>query len=112
MVVARAATEDAADPFGRVGERLLEPAVEGAPEERAGDVLGRDLEERIDPRLDRPLAEEIAAEGVNRADPRLLELGSAASRCAAAGESGATASAHPLDLGAETELQPRRRRAR
>ena len=53
---------------------LLEPAIEGAPEEIAGDVLGRDLEERIDAGLDRPLAQQIAAERVDGADARLLEL--------------------------------------
>ncbi len=42
--------------------------------EKIGDVTWRDREERVDARLDRSLAEEVGAEGVDRPDARLLEL--------------------------------------
>src|SRR4029453_17440322 len=56
------------------GELALEPAIEDAREVTTGDVLGGDLEARIHPRLDGPLAEQLRAEGVDGADPRNLEL--------------------------------------
>ena len=73
-VEALAPAQQAAQALARRAERLLEPAIESAFEEFAGDVVGCDLEHRIDARLDRPLAQQIGAERMNRADARLLEL--------------------------------------
>ncbi len=58
----------------RSGERMLEPAVERGIEEPALDFVRRDLEHRVDARRDRPLAQQVGAEGMNRADVRLLEF--------------------------------------
>ena len=55
-------------------EGLLEPSIERRVEQFARNVLGRDFEHRIDARLDRPLAQQIGAERMNRADTRLFEL--------------------------------------
>src|SRR5262249_41270188 len=61
-------------PGGGILELEVEPPVERAIEELAGDVLRRHLEERIDAGLDRALAEQVGAERVDGPDPRLLEL--------------------------------------
>ena len=53
---------------------LLEPAPERLVEEAGRRGLGQHLEQRIDAGLDRPLAQQIGAEAVDRADVRLLEL--------------------------------------
>ena len=56
------------------GELCLEPAIEDPCEEPTGDVVGSDLELRVDPRLDGSLAQQLRTEGVDRADARRLEL--------------------------------------
>src|SRR5262249_23570906 len=48
-------------------ELTLEPQVERLCEEGIGRLTRRDLEERIDTRLDGPLAQDVRAERVNRA---------------------------------------------
>src|SRR5262249_21160101 len=57
-----------------LGELALKPAIEDAAEQASCDVLGRDLELRIDPGLHRPLAEQLGAERVDGADAGHLEL--------------------------------------
>ena len=64
-----------ADTVGGVAERGLEPKVEALREEPLRFRLGQDLEPRIDPRLDRPLVQDIGAEPVDGANLRLLEVG-------------------------------------
>ena len=59
--------------FGRILQRLLEPGAEGARVQPVGLRLGQHGEERIDARLDRPLAEQFRAEAVDGVDVRLLE---------------------------------------
>ena len=56
------------------GELRLEPAIEDPSEEPTRDVVGSDLELRIDPRLDRSLAQELRTEGVDGSDASRLEL--------------------------------------
>ncbi len=79
-VEALAPAQEAAQALARRGERLLEPAIEGALEQFAGHVVGRDLEHRIDARLDRTLAQQVGAKRMDRADARLLELGERAGK--------------------------------
>src|SRR5205807_167862 len=67
-------SEDATNPDTRMIELRLEPAREGAREEHARHVVGRDAEERVHAGFDRPLAQQLGAEGVNGADARGLEL--------------------------------------
>ena len=43
-------------------------------EQPLGLALGEHAEDRIDARLDRPLAQQVGAEPVNRADMRLFEV--------------------------------------
>jgi len=59
-LVAGAPAEDAAHRLPGIRQLLLEPAVEGAVEEALGHVPRRHREERVDARLDRPLAEQSA----------------------------------------------------
>ena len=105
-VLAGAAAEDAPHAGSRIGEHRFEPAVVGAVEEHAGDVVGRHLEERVDARLDRPLAQQVGAEGVDRPDPCLLELrqrvGEEPARLRGTAR---VVAAGLLDVGAETQLQ-------
>ena len=111
-VLAGAAAEDAPDAGSRVGEHGLEPAVEGAVEERAGDVVRRHLEERVDAGLDRPLAQEVGAEGVDRPDARLLQLRERAGEELARLGRATRLLPRAFDLAAEPELQLARRRVR
>ncbi len=105
VLVARRPPQDAAHAFGRIGERALEPAIERAPEELAGDVVGCDLEERVDARLDRTLAQQVAAERMDRADPRLLELRQRLVQTAAGLRRGLGRLPGALDLGAQPKLE-------
>src|SRR5262249_50953582 len=94
----------------RVGELVLEPALEDAREVTARDVLGRHLESRIHPGLDGSLAQQLGTEGVNGPDARHLELGKRVLEPPAVlGRSGRVLSL-ALDRGAEAELQLTRRR--
>ena len=89
-------------PSGGSARTRLEPALESLVGKSLGLVLGSNLEQRIDPGLDRPLAEKIAAEGVDRADAReleFLERASSRSRC-----SRRCFRSGPLDLAAEAQL--------
>ena len=61
-------------PGGGIRELFLEPAFEDPAVETVLLLFGRDLEKGIDPRLQRPLLQEIGAEPVDGADVRLLEL--------------------------------------
>ena len=71
---ARSASEDAAYALRRIGQNPLEPALESFVRKRLGLFLGSNFEERVDPCLDRPLMEKVAAEGVDRADARELQF--------------------------------------
>ena len=51
----------------------MQPGAERLGEQPLGARLGQHLEQRIDPRFDRPLAQEVGAEAVDRADVRFLE---------------------------------------
>src|ERR1051325_5554673 len=62
----------AADACGRVLEARLPPAVERLLEQPLRLPFGEHAEQRIDPRLDRPFAQQIGAETVNGADVRFL----------------------------------------
>jgi hypothetical protein len=70
----RSAPEDASYAIGRIGERVLEPAIECAVHEVARSVFRRNLKKWINPCLDRTLAQQIAAESVDRANARELKL--------------------------------------
>ena len=63
----------AANAFRRIRERILQPAVEGALVQRGRLRVGEDREQRIDPRLDRPLTEQLRAEPMNGVDVRFFE---------------------------------------
>ena len=69
----RATAQRAADTLGRVGQRFLQPAVEGAVEQPARIRLRQHLEAGIHLRLDRPLAHQVGAEAVDRAHLRVLQ---------------------------------------
>ena len=71
---ARSASENSPNALWRIGERALEPALESFVSERFSLILGGDLEERIDPCLNRPLMQKVAAEGVYRADAGEFQL--------------------------------------
>ena len=73
---------------------------------RGGDVFGRDLEHRIDARLDRALAQQIGAERMDRADARLFELRRARRSSRARSASSRIGSlARALDFGAQPQLE-------
>ncbi len=101
---ARAAAEDAAHPLRRGAERLLEPGVEAVLEEPLGLLLGHDLEEWVDARLDRKLPEHVGAERVDGADARHLEVPERAIEVLPNGGRDAALVARPLEAGAEAEL--------
>ena len=69
----RGAPQRAPHAFGRIGQLLLQPASERLVEQPRRRRLGEDLEQRIDPRFDRALAQQVGAEAVDGADVRLLE---------------------------------------
>ena len=54
-------------------ELLVQPGPKGLVEDPFGPRFGEHLEQRIDPRFDRPFAQEIGAEAVNGAHVRFLE---------------------------------------
>ena len=60
-------------PSRRILQRLLQPRAERAIVETIRLRLGQHGEQRIDARLDRPLAQQLRAEAVNRVDVRFLE---------------------------------------
>jgi hypothetical protein len=74
LLAFRSPSEDAPHALGRIGERCLEPALEGPVGKALSVVFSRDLEQRIDPRFHRPLSQEIAAKSVNGADAGKLEF--------------------------------------
>ena len=63
----------AAQSFGRVLQRLLQPRAERAAVDAVRLRLGEDGEQRIDARFDRPLAQQLGAEAVDGVDVRFLE---------------------------------------
>ncbi len=69
-----AAAKRAADALGRVLQRLLHPAAKCARIQPVGLHVGEHREQRIDARLDRPLAEEFGAKSVDRVDVRFFEM--------------------------------------
>jgi hypothetical protein len=70
----RSAPQDAPHSLGRVGERRLEPALEGPIGKALTFVFCHDFEQRIDPRFHWPLPQEVAAESVNGAHAGKLEF--------------------------------------
>jgi hypothetical protein len=71
---ARAPAQHATHPLRRVGQRPLPPGIEGRLEQTLLLVLGRHLEQGVHTGLHGPGAQQIRAEGVDRADVRLLQL--------------------------------------
>ena len=67
------APQEAPYAFGRIADDALEPGFERLVEEPLLLFTGRDREYRIDPRLDRPLAQQVGAERVDGPDRRDLE---------------------------------------
>ena len=108
-VVARPAPEETPHALLRGAQALLEPSVERAAEEVARDVLGRHFEERIDAGLDRPLAQQIATERMDRADARLFQLLERDLEMARRGRPGRRGETRAFELRAKTELQLARR---
>ena len=84
VVERRAPAERAAQPLGRRLELRLDPPVERAAIERLGLRLGQDLEARVDQRLHRPLVQEVVAEAVDGADARFFQVGDGVVRAARA----------------------------
>ncbi len=97
--------QETAQALARRSERLLEPSIEGAFEQFAGHVVGCDLEHRIDARIDRPLAQEIGAKRMDRADTRLLELAERTGEPLAFAGGARGVAARALDLGAQPQLE-------
>ena len=92
-------------PSRRVGQLLLQPAVERLVEEPRRRRFGEHREQRIDARLDRPLAQQLGAEAVDGADVRFLEsLERSSSRVRRVGI-GAGIRARPLEPLAQPQLQ-------
>ena len=73
-VPARRAAQGAPHAFTRFGELFLQPMVERHGVHRERLAFGQHLKLRIDDSLDRPLAQEVRAEAVNRADAGLFEV--------------------------------------
>ena len=68
------APQHAANAFGRIGEHPLEPAIKGFVRKGLRFLVGGNLEQRVDARLDRALVKKVGAEGVDRTDARQLQL--------------------------------------
>ena len=100
--LAAATAEKPAHPFRRVRKNTLEPGIIGLISQRAGLVFSGDREERVDARLDRPLAQEIAAEGVDGSHPREFEFLERLVQAVFLDVAGRGAS--PFDLGAQPQL--------
>ena len=66
--------------LGRIRQLLLEPSAERIVEQPRRRRLGEHFEQRIDARLDRPLAQQVGAEAVNGADVRFFQRLSAPHR--------------------------------
>src|SRR5439155_4153491 len=99
------APQDTAHAGSRARELGLEPASEGALEERARDVVGRHFEARIDSGLDRHLAQQIGAEGMDGADPRFFEPRQRLLEPLAGGGRTRGVEARAFDLGTEAKLE-------
>ena len=69
------ASETTAKPGRRRAELLLTPAPEDLPVKARGLDFRKLFKRRIDVGLDGPLAQDFGAEGMNRADARLLQTG-------------------------------------
>ena len=65
---AGSASENPANAFRRIGERALEPTLEGFVSKGFGCLLGGDFKQGVNPCLDRSFVQKVAAEGVYRAD--------------------------------------------
>ena len=61
-------------PSGGSTRTLWNQRLEGFVRKRLGLFFRSNLEERVDPCLDRPLMKKVAAEGVDRADARKLQF--------------------------------------
>jgi hypothetical protein len=101
---ARSTAQDAAHALGRIGQRALEPALEGAREQAPLLVLVGHREERVDAGLDRPLVQQVGAEAMDRADARELELLERALEVRALRAAGSRLAEGPLDLRAQPQL--------
>jgi hypothetical protein len=71
---ARSASENPSNALRRIGESALEPALESFVGERFSFFLGGGFEERVNPRLDQPFVQKVAAEGVYCADTSEFKL--------------------------------------
>ena len=80
----RRSAERPANALRRTRQLLLQPAAERLVEQTLRSGFGQHLEQRVDAGLDRPLAQEIGAEGVDRADVCFFELRAARGRRARA----------------------------
>src|SRR4029453_16372171 len=69
-----AAAQRAANSLRWVCQLFLKPAAECLGEEPRRGGFGEHLEQRVDARLDGPLAQQVGAEPVDRADVCLFEL--------------------------------------
>src|SRR4029434_3539883 len=72
--VAARPTQRPAHALWRRGQHGLKPRAKCLVEQALGLTLGQHAEERIDRRFNRPLAKQVRAEAVNRADVRFLEI--------------------------------------
>ena len=59
--------------LGRLGKLRLDPAAERFIEEALGLTLGQDGEQRVDVGFDRPFAQQLRTEAMDRADVRFLQ---------------------------------------
>ena len=71
---ARPASENSPNALWWIGERALEPALESFVSEPFRLILGGDFEEWINPCLNRPFMQKVAAKGVYRADASEFQL--------------------------------------
>ncbi len=72
-VLLRLAPQRPPDPLAGMIQLALDPVGEGLVVEPIRLALGEHGEGRVDPRLDRPLAQQVGTEAVDRADVRFLE---------------------------------------
>ena len=71
---ARSASENPSNTLRWIGERALEPGLEGFVSKGFGCLLGGDFKQGVNPCLDRSFVQKVAAEGVYRADASELQV--------------------------------------
>src|SRR5262249_62302010 len=97
--------QPAPDALTRRCQLPLEPAIEDAREQAARHIVGGHLELRINPRLHRPLAQQLGAECVDGADARDLELRQGVPQVLTLGRRSALVLTVALDRRTQAELQ-------